>query len=67
MSDSEAKKKWIKENTKLIPIKVMKRTEADLLEYLEDKPTATVFKNALRYYMAHEDEVNAYIKSLKKN
>ena len=63
MPDSEAKKKWIKENTKLI---IMKRTEADLLEYLEDKPTATVFKNALRYYMAHEDEVNAYIESLKR-
>ena len=67
MPDSEAKKKWMKENSKLIPIKFMKRTESDILEYLEDKPTATVIKNALRYYMTHEEEVNKYIESIRRS
>ena len=67
MPDSEAKKKWMKENSKIVPIKFMKRTESDILEYLEDKPTATVIKKALRYYMTHEDEVNEYIERMKKS
>ena len=51
MPESEAKKKWMRENTVVCSVKFNKNTEQDLLAYLEGKPTATVFKQALREYM----------------
>lgn len=53
MGDSEAKKKWMKENSKFIALKFMTRTESDLLEYLDSQgePRATVIKKAIREYM----------------
>lgn len=52
MPDSEAKKTWMKENSKQYAIKVMKRTEDDILKFLEsqEKP-ATTIKMAIREYM----------------
>ena len=41
MPDSEAKKKWIKENTVFIGLKLNKRTDADILGYLEGKQNQT--------------------------
>lgn len=34
MAESEAVKKWRKENTVYIPIRLQKKTDADILEYL---------------------------------
>ena len=61
MPDSEAKRKWIKENTIIFSVKLMKRTEQDIIEYLEkmaDQGVArgTVFKLAIREYMANHPE-----------
>lgn len=57
MSDSEAKKRWMRENTVVKTLRFTRNTEQDLLDYLEDKPTATVIKAALREYMErHPDE-----------
>ena len=54
---SEAKYRWMQENSKTFQVRVMKRTEADIWEYLQDKKPAPVFKAALREYMAnHPDE-----------
>lgn len=39
MSDSEAKKKWIKENTTTVAIKLNYNTDADIIERLEKEPS----------------------------
>ena len=51
MPDSEAKKAWIKENSKIVSFKCMKKGDADILAFLQGKQTATVIKAALREYM----------------
>ena len=54
---SQAKADWMKENSKMYGIRVMKKSEADLWDYLQGKQAATVFKAALREYIAnHPDE-----------
>lgn len=55
--DSKAKKDWMRENTRVFAVKVMKRTESDLLEFLEkqERPSTTI-KNALREYMKNHPE-----------
>lgn len=57
MPDSEAKKAWMKENSRYFAIKVMRRTEDDLLKFLErqGKP-ATAIKKAIREYIANHPE-----------
>ena len=54
MADSAAKKAWMKENSKMYSIKVMKKTEADILEFLskQERPITTI-KTAIRFYMEH--------------
>ena len=54
--DSEAKKRWDKENTVMLSIKFQKKTDGDILEYLDsasDSKTTkqTTIKSALREYM----------------
>lgn len=56
MPDSEAKKKWMKENAIIFSIKLMKRSEADIVNYVEENLARgigknTLFKMALREYM----------------
>ena len=52
--DSEAKKQWMKENAKYYGVKVMKRTEPDIIEYLEGKSAATEFKRGIRLLIEME-------------
>ena len=49
--DSEAKRKWAKENTVFIGLKLNKRTDSDILEYLKDKPNQTEIKRILKSYI----------------
>ena len=55
MPDSEAKKLWMKQNSRMYSIKVMRRTESDILEFLEsqEKPISTI-KEAIRFYLANK-------------
>lgn len=58
MADSEAKKLWMKQNSKMYSLKIMRRTEADILEFLEsqEKPVSAI-KEAIRFYIAnHKNE-----------
>ena len=56
MPESEAKKKWQKENTEFIGMKLQKSTDADILRYLEGKSKQTIIKAALREYIEnHKD------------
>lgn len=57
MPDSEAKKAWMKENSKMYGIKVMKRTEPDIFEFLtKQEQPATAIKKAIREYIANHKE-----------
>ena len=61
MPQSKAKSEWIKQNAIIMSVKLMRRTEADLIEYLDSMlergvPKGTVIKSALREYMErHKD------------
>lgn len=50
-SDTEAKKRWDKENVLFVTTKLFAKTDADIIEFLEGKPRATTIKVALREYM----------------
>lgn len=47
---------WEKENVIRYSIKLMKSTDSDLIEYLEDKPKQTTIKKALRLLIKSEME-----------
>ena len=49
--NSEAKQNWMRENSKVFGVRVMKTTEKDIWDYLQDKEASTIFKTALREYM----------------
>jgi len=53
MTHSDAHKKWMQENTVMMSIRLQKKTDADILEYLEGKTRQAVIKAALREYMAN--------------
>ena len=54
MPESEAKKRWMRENTKVYSVKVTKTTETDIIEYLEGKQPATEFKKGIRLLIEQE-------------
>ena len=56
MPDSEAKKRGMRENTVVITVKCMHKSDADILEFLDGKSKATVIKAALREYMENHKE-----------
>lgn len=57
MYESEKKRKWQKENTVFIGVKLQKSTDADILKFLNGKQNQTTIKLALREYMEnHKDE-----------
>ena len=57
MSLSEAQRKaqyaWQKKGTVMIAARLQRKADADIIEYLEDKPNATIIKAAIREYMAN--------------
>lgn len=53
MAESEAHKRWTKENKVFLGIKLHKVKDADLLAYLKGRQYATEIKKALRYYIEH--------------
>lgn len=57
--DSEAKKRWDKENTTMVSIKFQKKTDRDIIDFLESDKTKTkqtIIKDALREYIANHKE-----------
>lgn len=54
--NSEAKQNWMKENSKVFGVRVMKNTEPDIWEFLQGKEASTIFKLALREYMNNHKE-----------
>jgi len=57
MPDSEAKKRWIKENTTMIHIKLNHNTDQDLLEFFETLDNRAGFiKQLVRDYLKTRSE-----------
>ena len=56
MYESEAKRKWQKENTVHIGFKLQKSTDADILQFLDGKVKQAVIKEAIREYMENHKE-----------
>lgn len=56
MPDSEAKKQWTKENTVHISLKLNKRTDADILTEIADKPKQTEIKRLIRLGIESENK-----------
>lgn len=58
MPESEAKTRWMRENTTILTIRLMHKSDADILAFLEGKTKASVIKTALREYMANHANEN---------
>lgn len=54
----ESHKKWMKENSVMINARLLKSTDADILEYLEGKNKQAEIKKGLRYLIAQEKGKN---------
>lgn len=48
MSDSQAKREWIKQNTTFIGLKLNNKTDSDILEALDGKQKQTELKRLIR-------------------
>ena len=46
---------WEKDDVVRVSIKLLKSTDSDIIEYLEDKPKQATIKKALRHYMQSEN------------
>lgn len=55
MPDSEAKKKWIKENTTFVGLKLNNHTDSDILKALENKPKQTEIKRLIRIAIQQQE------------
>ena len=53
---TDAERKWKKENSVMLSMRLQKSTDADILEYLEGKQKQTIIKLALREYMENHKE-----------
>lgn len=51
MAEPKSQKRWMKENSKMVTVKLMNKGDADLIAYLDGKAKATVIKAALREYI----------------
>ena len=47
---------WDKKNTVMVSVKLVRSTDADILQFLEGKQKQTVIKLALREYMKNHKE-----------
>ena len=57
---SQAKNDWMKENSKIYGVRVMKKSEPEMYNYIEEQcakgvSAATLFKNTLREHMKIEE------------
>lgn len=54
MPESEARKKWIKENTTFVGMRLQNRTDADILSALEGKQNQTEIKRLIRIGLRYD-------------
>ena len=56
MPDSPAKKKWDAANTRIFSIKLFRKTDNDVIEYLENRNKRDTLCAAIREYMENHKE-----------
>lgn len=56
MPDAPSKKKWDAENVKVITFKLFRKTDEDVIDFLEGKNKRDTICAALREYMANHKE-----------
>ena len=57
MADAPSKIRWDKENVRIFTIKLMRRTDEDVINYIEPKNKRNIVCAAVREYMKnHPDE-----------
>ena len=54
--ETEAHKRWMKENSKIYGVRIMKNSEPDLWEFLQGKESSAIIKLALREYIENHKE-----------
>ena len=55
---SQAKSDWMKENSKIFSVRVMKNSESEIYNFLmaQEKPVTTIKKAIVEYMKNHEGE-----------
>lgn len=53
MPDAPSKKRWDAENVRVFTVKLFRKTEQDVIEYLEPRNKREIICAALREYMAN--------------
>lgn len=53
MPDAPSKKRWDAENVRIFTVKLFRKTEQDVIEYLEPRNKREIICAALREYMAN--------------
>ena len=54
--DSEAKKRWDAQNAFIYTIKLMRRTDKDVIEFLQGKNRRDTILEVVRYYIEHHNK-----------
>lgn len=54
--DSESKKKWDAQNTFIYTVKFMRKTDEDVIEFLQGKNRKETICKAVRFYMEHHPD-----------
>ena len=49
--ETEAHKAWMKDNSKIYGVRIMKKSEQELWDFLQGKEASKVIKDALREYI----------------
>ena len=61
LSDAQRKAQyaWQKKGTVMIAARLQRKADADIIAFLEDKPNATIIKEALREYMENHSSASS--------
>ena len=53
MPDSEAKARWIRENSVIYTVKFMKKTDQDVIDFLDGKNKRNTICDLVRFWIEH--------------
>ena len=57
MADAPSKLRWDAENTRTYTVKLFRKTDEELINYMENKPKGELIRKALRYYMKFHPDI----------
>ena len=56
MKEQPSKTRWNKDNTVMVTMRLMKKSDADILAAIQDKPTQPTLKRLIRIGLANDKE-----------